>query len=51
MIHPRTQRKIGLAALLLLAVMLWVVCIILLIQVTTTLLDTLRFIVDLAQMS
>jgi hypothetical protein len=48
--HPRTQRKIGLAALLLLAVLLWVTCIILLIQVTTTLLDTLKFIVELAQM-
>jgi hypothetical protein len=49
--HPRTERKIQLAALLLLAIMLWIVCIVLLIQITTTLLDTLRFVVDLAQMS
>jgi len=49
--HPRTQRRIGLAVLLLLALMLWIVCIVLLIQITTTLLDTLRFVIDLAQMS
>ena len=48
--HPRTQRKIGLAALLLLAVLLWVTCIVLLIQITNTLLDTISFVVDLAQM-
>ena len=48
--HPRVEKKIQLAALLLLAVMLWIVCIVLLIQITTTLLDTLRFVVDLAQM-
>jgi hypothetical protein len=48
--HPRTQRKIGLAALLLLAVLMWIVCIFLLIQVTTTLLDTLKMIIELAQM-
>lgn len=49
--HPRTQRKIALAALLLLAILLWIVCIVLLIQITVQLLDMLSFIVDLAHMS
>jgi len=49
--HERTKHQLVAIALLLLLVTLWIVCILLLITVTTTLLDTLRFIVDLAQMS
>jgi hypothetical protein len=49
--RPSIAEKVALATLLLLAIMLWIVCILLLIAVTTTLLDTLRYIVDLAQMS
>jgi hypothetical protein len=49
--HQRTKHQLVAIALLLTVVTLWIVCILLLITVTTTLLDTLRFIVDLAQMS
>lgn len=45
-----TRKLIGLVALLLLAVATWIVCILLLIEVTRQLLDVLRYIVDLAQM-
>jgi len=48
--HERTKHQLAAIALLLLLIMLWIVCILLLITVTTTLLDTLRFVVDLAQM-
>ena len=46
-----TQRKITLAALILLAVFCWAMAILLLLEVTRQLLDTLRYIVELAQMS
>ena len=45
-----TGQKLALAALLLLAVALWVIVILLLMETTRQLLDTLRFIVDLAHM-
>jgi hypothetical protein len=45
------RRRIGLVALLLLAIALWIVCIVLLLEITRMLLDTIQFIVDLAQMS
>lgn len=48
--HLRTQRKIALVALTLLAIMTWIVCIILLIEVTRQLLDMLTYIVELAQL-
>jgi len=45
-----SRKAIGLVALLLLALIAWVVSILLLIEVTRQLLDVLRYIVDLAQM-
>jgi hypothetical protein len=49
--HKLTLEQIWLGALLLLAVLVWVVCIFLLILVTRQLLDMLAYIMDLAQMS
>jgi hypothetical protein len=49
--HASTAQKIALAGLLLVGVMVWVVAFLLLLEVARQLLDTLRFIVDLAQMS
>jgi len=46
-----TTQKIALLALLLAGVAVWIVCLYLLIQVTASLLDTLRVIIELAQMS
>jgi hypothetical protein len=48
--HPRTQRKFWLFTLLLSGVLVWMICIVLLMLVTTTLLDTLEMIINLAQM-
>jgi len=46
-----TAQKISLAALLLVGVAVWVVALLLLLEVARQLLDTLRFVVELAQMS
>ena len=45
-----TTHRVWLAALLLIAVLLWITCIVLLITITTQLLDVLHFVVELAQM-
>jgi hypothetical protein len=50
MLNPKTQ-KTALAALLLVGIMVWLVALLLLLEVTRQLLDTVRFIVELAQMS
>ena len=49
--HHPIHHKIALVALLLLGVLVWMLCILLLLDVTRQLLDMLDFIVDLAQMS
>jgi len=46
-----TAQKTALAALLLLGIAVWVVALLLLLEVARQLLDTLRFIVEIAQMS
>lgn len=46
-----TPHQIWLVTALLAGILLWVVCILLLLDITRQLLDTLRFIVELAQMS
>jgi len=46
-----TQRKITMGAIILLAVFCWAMAILLMLEVTRQLLDTLRYIAELAQMS
>lgn len=46
-----TRQKIWMVMLTLLAIATWIVCILLLLEVTKQLLDTLQYIVELAQMS
>lgn len=46
-----TLQLLGRVAILFVAVALWVVCIILLMEITRTLVDTLRFIVELGSMA
>lgn len=49
--HRPTTQEITLVALLLVSIAVWIVVLLLLSEVTYQLLDTLRFIVELAQMS
>lgn len=48
--HHATLQLLGRVAILLLGIMLWIVCIVLLLEITRQLLDTLRFIVQLGSM-
>lgn len=50
LLQPHTTRILSMVALVLLAIMTWITCIILLIEVTTQLLDMLQYIVELAQL-
>jgi Co/Zn/Cd efflux system component len=49
-IPPHIVRRFGLAAAFIVAVVLWVICLLLLMEVTRQLLDTMRFIIEIAQM-
>lgn len=49
-IPPHIIRRVGLAAAFVVAVVLWVICLLLLMEITRQLLDTMRFIIEIAQM-
>lgn len=46
-----TTHRLGLFALLLLGIFLWIICVVLIMELTKTLIDTLRFIVELGAIS
>jgi hypothetical protein len=47
---PGVPRQLAIACLFLIGVFCWVVCLILLMEVTRQLLDTMRFIIEIAHM-
>lgn len=49
--HKISLREIALVLALLLAIALWILCLILLMEVTKQLLDVLNYVVELAQLS